>query len=72
MSRVPFQVDFSSQSGDDFFGEEKPSYLGLQGGYAIFIGDMVSIEPTLRYNISLNSDYFENIFQVQIGFSIFF
>lgn len=68
----PFQVDYSGQGGEDIFGTEKPSYLGLQGGYAIFIGDMVSIEPALRYNLSLNSDFYENMFQLQIGFSIFF
>lgn len=72
VSKVPFQVDYSGQSGEDFFGDEKPSYLGLQAGYAFFIGDMVSIEPALRYNLSLNSDSSENIFQVQVGFSIFF
>ena len=57
--------------GDDFFGGENPSYLGFQGGIAFFLGDMVSIEPSIRYNLSLNSDSFENIFQAQIGFSIF-
>ena len=67
----PFQVDYSGQSGDDFFGGDNPSYLGFQGGYAFFLGEMVSIEPALRYNLSLKSDSFENIFQVQIGFSIF-
>lgn len=72
VSRVPFQIDFSGQSSEDFFGDENPSYLGLQAGFAFFIGNMVSLEPSLRYNISLGDDYFENIFQVQIGFSIFF
>ena len=65
------QVDYTGQSGDDFFGGENPSYLGLQGGYAFFLGEMVSIEPSLRYNLSLNSDFFDDIFQIQIGFSIF-
>ena len=69
--QFPLQVDFSGQSGDDFFGGENPSYLAFQGGYAFFLGSMVSLEPSLRYNISLNSDFFEDIFQVQIGFSIF-
>jgi hypothetical protein len=71
-SSFPFQVDYSGQGGEDIFGSEKPSYLGLQGGYAFFIGDMVSVEPALRYNLSLNSDFYDNIFQVQIGFSLFF
>lgn len=69
--KIPFQVDYTGQSGDDFFSGENPSYLGLQGGYAFFLGEMVSIEPSLRYNLSLNSDFFDDIFQIQIGFSIF-
>jgi hypothetical protein len=68
---IPIQIDFSGQGGEDIFGTETPSYLGLQAGYAIFIGDMISIEPALRYNLSLNSDFYENIFQIQMGFSIF-
>ena len=68
---IPFQADYSGQGGEDIFGTEKPSYLGIQGGYAFFIGDMVSLEPALRYSLSLNSDFYENMFQVQIGFSIF-
>lgn len=68
---IPIQIDFSGQGGDDFFGDEKPSYLALQGGYAFFLGDMVSLEPSLRYNITTNSDSYENLFQVQMGFSIF-
>ena len=68
---IPIQVDFSGQGGEDFFGSEKPSYLGFQAGYAFFIGDMVSLEPALRYSLSLNSDNYDNIFQIQIGFSIF-
>ena len=71
VGKFPIQVDYTGQSGDDFFGGENPSYLGFQGGIAFFLGDMVSIEPSIRYNLSLNSDSFENIFQAQIGFSIF-
>lgn len=69
--RAPIQIDYSGQTGEDWFGDEKPSYLGLQAGYAIFLGDMVSLEPSLRYNLSLNNDYYEDIFQIQIGFTIF-
>ncbi len=71
VTNVPIQVDVTGQSGDDVFGGDDPVYLGLQGGYAFFMGDMVSIEPTLRYAISLN-DTFENVFQAQVGFSFFF
>lgn len=69
---IPIQVDYSMQKGDDFFFEgETPSYLGFTGGYAFFIGDMISVEPAIRYNLSLNKDFYENFLQAQIGFSIF-
>ncbi|MEM1256881.1 MAG: hypothetical protein AAGC45_10440 [Bacteroidota bacterium] len=67
---IPFQVDFTGASSDLFFDED-PLWLGLQGGYAIFIADNVSVEPGLRYNISLNSDFTEEgLFEFRIGFVI--
>ena len=70
-SSILIQIDLSGQGGKDYFFTVKPSYLGFQAGYAFFIGDMVSLEPALRYSLSLNSDNYENIFQLQMGFSIF-
>ncbi|MEN1783636.1 MAG: hypothetical protein AAGF77_00730 [Bacteroidota bacterium] len=66
---VPFQIDITGASSDLFF--EDPLWLGLQGGYAIFLGDKVSIEPGLRYNVSLNSDFSDSgIFELRVGFAI--
>lgn len=64
---IPVQVDYSGVSTD---ADEDPSFLGVQGGYAFFIGDNVSIEPGLRYNVSLNDDFFTDAFQLNIGFAI--
>ncbi|MEP0213567.1 MAG: hypothetical protein ABJD66_10160 [Cellulophaga sp.] len=70
-SMIPVQVDYTGASIKDF--DENPSYLGLQGGYAIFLGENVSIEPGLRYNITMNDDYTEeDVFQFQIGFALHF
>ena len=70
-SMIPVQIDYSGASIKDF--DENPSYLGLQGGYAIFLGENVSIEPGLRYNITMNDDYTdEDVFQFQIGFALHF
>ena len=53
--------------------EENPSWLGLGAGYAIFLGENVSIEPGLRYNLTMNEDFSdENIFQFNIGFALHF
>ena len=68
---IPAQLDISGQGSEDFYGAVNPAYLGLQAGYAVFLGEMVSLEPALRYNISLN-DSFDGLFQIQVGFSMFF
>lgn len=68
-SSIPVQVDVTGGSIKDF--EENPLWLGIQGGYAIFLNDYVSIEPGIRYNLSLNKNFTEDgIFEVRIGFAI--
>ncbi len=69
-STIPFQLDLTGGSIQDL--NENPMWLGLQGGYAIFLNDYVSIEPGLRYNLSLNEDFSdEGIFEFRVGFVIF-
>lgn len=70
ISQIPVQIDYSGASVKDF--DENPSYLGLQAGYAIFLGQNVSIEPGLKFNKSLNDDFYDDIFQVRIGFALHF
>lgn len=71
MSQIPIQVDVNGASIKDF--DENPLWLGLQGGYAIFLGENVSIEPGLRYSLSLNEDFTdEGIFTVRVGFALHF
>lgn len=68
---IPVQVDYTGASYKD--AEENPSYIGLQGGYAIFLGNNVSIEPGLRYSLSMNEDFSdEGILQFNIGFALHF
>jgi hypothetical protein len=46
---------------------------GLGAGYAIFLGSNVSIEPGLRYNVSMNDKFSkENLIQLNIGFALHF
>jgi hypothetical protein len=75
---VPFQLDITGATREDIdspfgsFETPDPLYLGLQGGYAVFLNDNVSFEPSLRYNISLNSDFSDQgIFELRFGFVIF-
>lgn len=71
LSRIPFQVDWSGATIKHF--NEDASYLGIQGGYAWFLGSNVSIEPGVRYNISLNNGFSnKDTFQFNIGFALHF
>jgi hypothetical protein len=74
-SMIPVTLDITGATGEaaeNFIGET-PFWLGLGAGYAWFVTDNISIEPGLRYNISLNQDFTEeNIFQINIGFVLFF
>lgn len=67
--KFPLQVDVNGASlaGAD----ENPLFIGLQGGYAWFLNDNVSIEPGLRYNLSMNEDFSdEGVLQFNIGFVV--
>ncbi|CAM4115632.1 outer membrane beta-barrel protein [Flavobacterium sinopsychrotolerans] len=71
LSMIPVQVDYSGGIIEDL--DEDPSYFGVQAGYAIFLGSNVSVEPGIRYNISLNEDYSnKDTFQFNIGFVLHF
>lgn len=70
-SMIPVQLDLTGASWKD--ANENPLWLGFQAGYAIFLGDNVSVEPGLRYNHSLNEDYTdEGLFEIRVGFALHF
>lgn len=73
-SMIPVQVDYTGGSGDLYKrGSETPSYIGIQAGYAWFLGQNVSIEPGLRYNASMNDKYTDDgQLQLCIGFALHF
>lgn len=71
ISEIPFEISITGASIKD--ADENPLWLGIQGGYAIFLGDNISIEPGLRYNVSLNEEFTdEGLFELRIGFVLFF
>lgn len=47
---IPLQIDYTGTNMENSHYE-----LGLQAGYAFFLGDKFSIEPAIRYNIALNN-----------------
>jgi len=68
-SMIPVQLDLNGASFDGF----SPLFVGIQGGYAVFLADNIAIEPGLRYDVDVNDDAdgLDN-FSVNIGFSLFF
>lgn len=70
-SKIPFQIDINGASIKS--ASENPLYLGFQGGYAWFVTPSVSIEPGLRYDLSLNKNYDDKgFFSGNMGFAIHF
>lgn len=68
---IPVQVDLTGAKIKEM--DDNPMWLGLQGGYAFFLGSNVSLEPNLRYSLSLNEEFTDdNIFQFNVGLSVFF
>ena len=66
--QFPVGVDYTGASQDG----ESISYVGLQGGYAWFVADNISVEPTVRYNMTLDDEKAESGFQGLIGFALHF
>ncbi|MCB0399454.1 MAG: hypothetical protein KDD26_07485 [Winogradskyella sp.] len=64
----PVGIDFTGASVDG----NNANWVGLQGGYAWFVADNVSIEPTVRYNMTLDENKAESAFQGLIGFAFHF
>lgn len=69
-NKFPLEVSYNGISDKDY--EKNPSFVGLQGGYAWFLGPNVSVEPGIRYNVSLDDEVAENHLQFNIGFALHF
>lgn len=69
---IPVEVSYNGQSETDV--TKNPSYVGIQAGYAVFLGDMVSLEPGLRYNYALlnKDDGGLSFLQFNVGFVLHF
>lgn len=65
--QFPVGIDFTGTSMD----AGSVNWLGLQAGYAYFLGENVAVKPALRYNIGLE-DGQKGLFQGLIGFALYF
>ena len=79
-SIIPVQLDFTGSTIEDqdapvgggTVETPDPFWLGLQAGYALFLADNLSFEPSLRYSSSLNSDFSDTgVLEFRFGFSFF-
>ena len=69
-SMIPIELSYNGVGIGD--KDANPTYLGLQAGYALFLGKNVSIEPGIRYNMATHKQYYDNNFQFNIGFALHF
>ena len=73
LGMIPVEVSYNGTStSPSVAGQKNPSFVGIQAGYAIFLGDMVSLEPGIRYNNSLDTDVAKSILQFNVGFALHF
>lgn len=68
IDEIPLGVDYTGASSNG----NGASWVGVQGGYAWFVANNVSIEPTIRYNMTLDEDKADSAFQGLIGFAFHF
>ncbi len=69
LNMIPVQLDYSGAKVKDVTDNE--SFIGAQVGYAIFLGENVSIEPGFRYNKALLKDA-KDILEFKVGFALHF
>lgn len=67
LSKIPVGIDYTGNS----FDGGSTDFIGLQGGYAVFLSEHVSLKPTLRYNFGLEEGQ-KGAFQGLIGFALYF
>lgn len=68
INQIPLGLDYTGASSNG----NGASWVGVQGGYAWFVANNVSIEPTIRYNMTLDEDKADSAFQGLIGFAFHF
>lgn len=69
-SMIPIELSYNGVGFGD--ADANPTYVGLQAGYALFLGKNVSIEPGIRYNMATHKQYYDNSVQFNIGFALHF
>lgn len=68
MSKIPVELSYNGYSSEGF----NASWLGIQAGYAVMLGDNVSLEPGIRYNNTMDKDKVVSALQFNVGFALHF
>lgn len=68
IEKIPVGVDFTGQS----VGGYSRNFIGIEGGYALFVASNIAITPKVRYNMNLDESKSNSNFQGLVGFSVFF
>jgi hypothetical protein len=67
-SKIPVEISYNGVGFGD--KDANPTYIGLQAGYAFFLGKNVSVEPGIRYNSAVHKQFYDSSFQFNIGFAL--
>jgi hypothetical protein len=68
ISKIPVELSYNGYSSNGF----NASWVGIQAGYAIMLGDNVSLEPGLRYNNTMDKLKAVSNLQFNVGFALHF
>ena len=68
MGNIPVGIDYTGYSSEG----TNASWVGLEAGYAWFLGSNVAVTPKVRYNATLDDQKAKSGFQALIGFSLYF
>lgn len=68
INKIPVGVDITGLSTKN----SNNTWVGVEGGYAIYLSKNVALTPKLRYNVTLDETKGLSSFQGLVGFSLFF
>jgi hypothetical protein len=68
MGKIPVGVDYTGFSSEG----TNASWIGIEGGYAWFLGSNVAVTPKLRYNATMDEAIAVSGFLGLFGFALYF
>ncbi|MBP9794307.1 MAG: hypothetical protein KBC56_09965 [Flavobacterium sp.] len=72
INKIPVGIDFTGRHSLNTASSTSSNWIGVEAGYAIFLGPNVAITPKLRNNFTLDESKSYSSFQGLVGFVLFF